>query len=472
MASEVAFAPELSPGHNFFCLRKNLGKSVGGLSSLEISQIWPAFRELERTQWEDPANIVPKQLAQLRNLLAHCLAQVPYYQREFASANISPPDLQSLTDWQGLPILEREMVQEHFSDLCAPNLPPGLKAIGKISTSGTTGVPVQILQTNAVHLFWYACYLRDLQWCGIDPGGTLAVIRPTHTQGENLERWRAGVSLSTWNPVLNNLIEMGPLHAMDITQDPHRQLEWLRRVNPDYLLSYPGNLEQLAGLLAETGERIPNLRIVQAIAETLSADAQARIEAAFGVPVKMNYSCCEAGYLASSCPLGHGLHVHSENVLLELVDREGRPCRPGESGRVLLTTLHNYLTPLIRYNIQDEATLAPGPCPCGRGLPLLVRVDGKVRPWLLLPNGQRKNSVGLILDLRRIGAYRQHQLIQQAPDRLLVRVVPTPEWTPGHVKRIQELTWNFFGTRICVDVETVDRIPLSPGGKMKDVVCL
>src|SRR5439155_10265812 len=130
----------------------------------------------------------------------------------------------------------------------------------------------------------------------------------------------------------------------------------------------------------EAGQRLPGLRAIQSIAEALTEEARASVEAAFGVPVKNLYSCMEAGYVASTCPEGHGLHVHAENVLLEVLDEQGRPCRPGETGRVVLTALHNFLTPFVRYEILDGATLGAERCPCGRGLPLLTGVQGRQRP--------------------------------------------------------------------------------------------
>ncbi len=118
----------------------------------------------------------------------------------------------------------------------------------------------------------------------------------------------------------------------------------------------------------------------QAIGELLADAGDLRIEAAFGVPARDVYACPEAGFLASPCPQGHGLHVHAEHVLLEVLDEHDRPCLPGQAGRVVLTTLHNSLTPLVRYETLDEAIPGPTACPCGRGLPLLAKVWSKRPP--------------------------------------------------------------------------------------------
>src|SRR5208282_1975053 len=127
-----------------------------------------------------------------------------------------------------------------------------------------------------------------------------------------------------------------------------------------------------------------------------SEEAEARIERAFAAPVKNLFSCAEAGYLASPCPEGHGLHVHAENVILEVLDDADQPCRAGATGRVVLTVLHNFRAPFIRYEIGDLATRGPDRCPCGRGLPSLVRVLGKRRPMFRLAGNRWKHSSGLV----------------------------------------------------------------------------
>ena len=213
-------------------------------------------------------------------------------------------------------------------------------------------------------------------------------------------------------------------------------------------------------LLAESGQRLPRLRTILAIGETLTEEARGHIESGFGVPVKTTYSCVEAGYLASPCPAGHGLHVHSENVLLEVLDEQGQPCRPGQTGQVVLTTLHNFLTPLLRYRILDAATLGPERCPCGRGLPLLARVEGKRRP---VPTGRRP-AQGLWFPGPagcKLGGYQQHQIIQQSADRLTVRLVPDRCWSADHSAQVVRWVQEYFEAPIRVEVELVGRLEMT-----------
>lgn len=455
----------------FFRLRSLPGNTWPPLPDGTLAQVWTAYRELDRTQWLDPAELEQRQLMQVRALLTHCAAQVPYYRQMFAEAGISPAAIRTLDDFRRIPVLTRPVYQERFAEFNARTLPPGTVATHIAHTSGSTGRPLSILQTNVVHLWWNACYLRDLEWCGMEPTGILASIRATGKTGPELQPFLEGVSFSVWRKQLQPLLEMGPCYGLEVQQDHRRQLDWLQRINPDYLTSYPSNLEVLARLLQETGARLPRLRAIQTISDSLTPEGRSLIEGAFGVPVKNTYSCTEAGYLASPCPLGHGLHVHAENALLEVVHEAGRPCAPGETGKVLLTALHNFRGPFVRYALEDEVTLGPARCPCGRGLPLFAQVDGKRRPMLALADGRQKASYGLTYPLSLMQGYRQYQIVQKSPTQLLVRLVPDSRWSDDRAEQIRQLVQEFFEYPVQLELRLEEAIAPPPNGKLRQVIC-
>ena len=432
-----------------------------------VRQIWGAYQELTRTQWFSSAEIENLQLQRLRPLLEHCYQQIPYYRRLLNEAGLAGRPLESLVDFRRLPVLTRELYQTHFADLQAKSLPAGMTAAGSGFSSGTNGVPVEVLKTNRTALVWHALSLRDLEWCGLDPRGRLAGIRLLGKSKDDLPQFLQGVALPSWSSLLDPLLVSGPSAGMDVRQDPRLQLEWLRRIDPDYLVSMPSNLEFLAGLIAESGRRLPRLRIIQAVGETLSDSTRQRIEAGFGATVKNLYSTTEAGYMATTCPTGSGLHVHAENVLMEVLDTENRPCLPGQTGRLVFTTLHNYRAPFLRYEILDDVTLASAPCPCGRGLPLLTRIDGRRHPLMYLPDGRRKAVSGLFLGIRKVGGCHQFQIIQRAADHMIVRIVPDRTWSADHAERIRQTVREEFAAPIRVDVEEKERLDPTSGGKLK-----
>jgi phenylacetate-CoA ligase len=456
---------------SFFRLRTLPGYRWPPLPDAAMSPVWVAYLELERSQWLRPAEIQQRQLEQARALLQHCKSHVPYYRQLLSERGIDPEAIRTMDSFRHIPLLPRRTYQENVAAFVAEQLPPGTVAANSPQTSGSSGTPTRVFLTNMTNLWWCASYLRDLEWCRIDPSGTIAAIRSTGPLVDQVPQLMEGVTVPCWLAQLEGLIETGAAHGMDIRQDQRRQLQWLRDLSPDYLLSYPSNLEVLAALVRDAG-RIPSLRAIQSISDTLTEEAQANIEAAFGVPVKNTYTCTEAGYLASPCPAGQGLHVHAENVILEVLDEAGQPCGPGQSGRVFITSLHNLRGPLVRYELGDEATVGPENCACGRGLPLLARVQGKNSPMFRLADGRLKSSAPVARLVRKVGGHWQHQVVQKAVDHVVVRLAVDATWTQAHAEQLLHKLQEYFEAPVRVDLELHERLPMPPSGKFQSMLTL
>ena len=454
---------------DFFRFRSIQGSAWPILCDASYSQLWQAYCQLDRSQWLSSEIIQRGQFSQLQVLLKHCRENVPYYRNLFAQSGISSSHFDNPESFRQIPVLPRRTYQENVDAFIAEKLPKGTVATKTSQTSGSTGSPTRIFQTNLVNLWWCAFYLRDLEWCGLNPQGKVAAIRSTGKRGDELKPFLQGVSSTSWLPPLRGFIEMGPAHLMDIGQDPRRQLQWLRSLEPDYLMSYPANLEVLAVLLKQEGP-LPSLQLIQALSDTLSDEQKAIIEESFGVPVRNMYSCAEAGYLASPCPSGHGLHVHAENVIIEVLDENFQPCEPGRSGNVYITTLHNFRSPLVRYALGDIVTLGKTQCPCGRGLPHLTHVQGKNSPMFYLSDGRRKNSTRLAYLVRKVGGHWQHQVVQKAVDHVVIRLAPDSTWTAEHAETLRRQVREYFEGPLRIDMEMYETIPSPASGKFQNMV--
>ena len=380
--------------------------------------------------------------------------------------------LASLSQLRQLPILTRSDYQENFEQIKATQLPNGM-ILGNESvfTSGTNGVPIEIVKTNRDDLLWIGLSMRDIEWCGMNPRKRIAAIRLMAMSVDKLPTALEGITYDNWlSPGKDfDIFESGPAFGLDIRQDPRKQIAWLKKVSPAYLISLPSNLDVLASLMQETRQKISGLEAIQVIGETLYPEVKERIEKAFGVPVHNLYSANECGYIASQCPSGNGMHVHAENVITEVLDDNDNPCKPGETGRLVLTNLVNFAAPFIRYDILDEITLADDKCSCGRGLPLWKSVEGRMHPMLFLPNGNRKVSTGLMLGVRQIGGVHQFQIIQKATDHFVVRVVPNHTWTEEHAQRMIRYIQNEVEAPVTVDIEK-NTVLERPNGKLKIIV--
>ncbi len=427
--------------------------------------------QLQGTQWWPAERIARAQRRQLAALLDHARAQVPFYAARLPATRPDPDDAAAFESaWRAIPVLTRDEIQaaDPSEAMLAHQLPPGHGEYREVFTSGSTGRPVRAVRSQAWELVWSAFTLRDHLWHRRDLTGTMAVIRES---GHGKAAYPAGDSQQGWGFSSAGLFDSGRLVSLNVTTPPAQQADWLARQDPDYLLSHPSVLVALAA----EAPRLPRLRQVICIAETLRPAARAAIEAAWGVPVIDIYSTREAGYLALQCPdhPGHH-HVQSEGVRVEVLRDDGTPCAPGETGRVLVTPLHNLAMPLVRYDIGDAAEVGPA-CPCWRGLPVITRVLGRRQNMLRLRGDGRRwpllSSGDLGALVAAVPSLRQYRIVQVSLDALRVEIVATAPLTEGEVVAVTAWARHKFGEGFAVAVQRLDALPRSAAGKSEDFVC-
>lgn len=350
------------------------------------------------------------QQRQLERLLAHAAKTVPFYRERLGG--IDARELACPERYSQLPLLRRRDIQERHEDLRSLAAPRKHGNVSAGLTSGSTGQPIRFLQTELTLLFWHAFTLREHLWHRRDFAGKLGAIR---------SRVKAG-SAHEWGPSTDPAFHTGPSATCGTEVPVGEQAQWLMRENPDYLISVASNVQELARYCGEHGLRPSRLREVRTYGEALHPDARKQIDAAWGVPVTDVYSCREVGYLAMQCPHDDHYHVQSEGVWLEIIDATGNPCAPGEVGRVVVTSLHNFAMPLIRYEIGDYAE-AGAPCHCGRGLPVINRILGRVRNMLRLPNGDMRYPRFGEAQFGKVAPVRQFQVIQKTVGEIEVNLV-------------------------------------------------
>jgi phenylacetate-CoA ligase len=215
--------------------------------------------------------------------------------------------------------------------------------------------------------------------------------------------------------------------------------------------------------------RFDRLRGIITYSEHVPQGLRAEVLTRLGVPLKDMYSCREIGYIALECPDHAHYHVQAETVLVEIVDHRDRPCSAGQMGRVVVTPLHNFAMPLIRYALGDYAEFGP-PCPCGRGLPVIRRILGRARNMLRLPGGDGKWLDLAPLEKRmRDLPVSQYQLIQRAFGEIEACVVAARSLTPVEEDAIRATIQGPCGAEGCrVAIRYADAIPRSKGGKYED----
>ncbi len=375
--------------------------------------------QLEQSQWWPPDVVREQQFRQLRALLSHACGTVPFYRDRLGEAGFAPDRPLTADIWARIPVLGRDEVQAAETALFSTRVPASHGKVYTLSTSGSTGKPVTVRGTAVAQALWRAFTLRDHLWHRRDITKKLAVIRSVR---EGQATYPNGAQAPYWGPSTASAFPNGPSAVLSITTTVENQALWLERENPEYLLTYPSNLVELARLYRERGMTLPNLRGIETFAEVLQPEVREACREAWDVPVVDMYSAQETGYIAFQCPDHEHYHVQAESALVEVLNDQGSPCGPDETGRVVVTPLHNFATPLIRYEIGDYAEVGEA-CSCGRGLPVLRRILGRVRNMLTLPSGDTlwpRSPVDVFL---AVAPVRKFQLSQRRPDEFVVSLV-------------------------------------------------
>ncbi len=447
------------PGWPSFPAKRTL---PGLLDGLKVSQWWPA-PDLDAAQ--------QPQLAWLVNWAA---TRVPHYE----GTAWARPAAKSLADalareparfpdlWRQLPLLTKPALRALGTKLNARTLPPGHAPVGLLRTSGSTGIPVEVRSTAPTRLLWDALTVREHLWWRRDFTRRMGVIRFRKRE----ERETDGQTRPGWGTPVALLFRSGPSSAMHIGKSVEQLADWLVRFDPSYLLAYPSIMEPLMDAVAARGGRPPSLEEVRLISEPLDPELQARLGTEWQVRCTDLYSANEVGYIAFRCREQGALHVQSESLLVEVLDDAGQPCAPGETGRVVVTSLHNLATPLLRYEIGDYAEVG-APCQCGRGLPVLARIQGRVRNLVRTPDGRRYWPVALGR-IRRVPALIQAQFVQTALDTIELRVVLSSPLDEAATEAARGHARVALGYPFNVVVVPVTEIPRGPTGKFEEFLSL
>lgn len=345
------------------------------------------------------------------------------------------------------PVLERRAVQADPDAFCDPGVPSL-----SLSSSGSTGTPL------ALRLDRRARWRRRRQF------GVFFALN-------GWRPWRRALTIRVATDpsarLGSELLDRSILRrrtVISILDPPQLQFEALRRTDPEILHGLPSALEELAHRAEATGWRPTRLRRIFTVSEALTPPVRSLLERVLGAPVLDTYAASEA-LVGWECGHKSGIHVLGSNVVLEVIAGDGTPTSPGAVGQVLVTTLDNRAMPLLRYAIGDMA-IAPGPesCACGRPGPVIPRVLGREMPFFEV-GGEPVSPWGMVARMYEIDGIGQFQLLQDAPDRLLVRVRRPRSGPAIDRSGITRLAISELGPPIQVEVREVDVIEPGRNGK-------
>lgn len=415
---------------------------------------WQALR---RTQYDPPATIRSRQWAMVEALLRHAYATVPFYRQRLDQAGVDPRRLRGFDDFTRVPVLTKDDIRGNGPALLSRLYHRASLQCKK--TSGSTGVSLEIWIDEDSLQWKRACTLRSDEWSGWRFGERVAKV---WGNPEYLQRgWRGWLR----NALLDRATYLDTLQMDEAALA--RFTEALVRQPPALLFGHAHSVFLFAEYVRSRRPGAIRPRGIITTAMILHDWQRRVIEQVFGCPVTNRYGCEEVSLIACECERHTGLHINADGVYVELL-RDGQPVAPGEPGSVVVTDLTNRAMPIIRYQVGDVAVPSATSCPCGRGLPLLERVEGREADYVLTPGGQLISGISLTENFAlQVPGIAQLQVIQETLDSFRFRIVRGPDFGPESLQRIQALVAERFGLGVGYDCEYVERIPQEPSGKYR-----
>lgn len=419
------------------------------------------LEELEKSQMYSPQDVQELQLIKLKMLLIHCQNHVPYYQNIFKTLDFHPERINHIDEIKQLPILEKKDIVLHFDEL---------KTVGKkipfysSRTSGSTGVPLRILNDYNSISYNIASCIRALRWWNLDYG-----MKEVRFWGRDVSNADYFLRVTDWF-LRNKMV----LSVLDLDNEiMYKHYKKLSNFKPEIIYGNPSAIYIFSRFLAENKLNTTKLGIkaVVSTTEVLHSYQRQFIHSVFQCPVINEYGATEAGIIAYECPQ-HRMHLNSDNIIIEMIPSQMDDKQNG-FGDIVLTNLNNYMMPMIRYKIGDRGNVLADECTCGIRLPLLDVFVGRDCDTIVLEDKELPGAVlfgrlGNELMSFVNGGLESFRIYQKTLNDFLFQAVMKKDGFHKLLeKRTIEVMNRYLGENISVSFDYVDSIPRDESGKLR-----
>lgn len=417
--------------------------------------------QLDRSQYYDREKLKQIQINKLRRLLKSASENSPFWSERFKQAGFKNSDFEKIESPEDIEPLSKKDVLENRDLIVNQDYPPD--DLIENRTGGTTGSALYFYIDHYREAMIKAATLRHDLWTGYRQGDTLAIL------------WGAPDDIDRRKPVKTRMREL--FWGKNIFLDSNRLTDdiiagfidrWCDE-KPQVLLGYSGALGFLARYLEGNNVKLHPPKAVIASAEMLTKPDREVIEKVFRAPVYERYGCREMAVIASECEYHDGMHVNVENLYLEFDPLETLP--DGRiRARLMITDLENLAFPFIRYLIGDVVIIDPDPkpCRCGRNLPKISGVGGRVSDYIKLPGGRFVSGTGLTVSIMsKYKQIRKTQIVQKSVDHVVIRIVKNDEFDENTLKKLNRQFAEAIGDDVRLEFDFPDDIPREKSGKYR-----
>lgn len=418
-------------------------------------------RQMEDSQWWSRDRLEALQLERLRALLTKAHDNVSYYRDLFASLNFSAKDITSLEDLKRLPFLTKPIIRKNQEQLKSEKA----ERLARFNTGGSSGEPLIFFIGNERVSHDVAAKWRATRWWNVDIGDPEIVV------------WGSPIELTSQDRVRqlrDRLLRTQLLPAFEMSDAKlDAFVDTIRRTRPAMLFGYPSSISLIARHAEKRGQQMTDLGIKVAFvtSERLYDHQRDDIVRAFGCPVANGYGGRDAGFIAHQCPQG-SMHLTAEDIIVEIIDNEGKTVPSGTAGEVVVTHLATSEFPFIRYRTGDVAVMSEKSCACGRGLPILEEIQGRTTDFVIATDGTIMHGLAVVYPIRDIPGIASFKVVQETRERVVVQIVPGNNCGPEVETLISTGIKARLGQSVDVCIQRIAEIPCEKSGKFRYVQSL
>jgi phenylacetate-CoA ligase len=420
------------------------------------------WKELEKTQFMSQSELEAIQWMRLKEMWAFLWRQNSFHRKRFIDGGLAEDSLKAPDDIRKLPFLTKQEIRAAGKAMLSAGFET--QNLQHFKTGGSTGKALDIFITETCSEQRNACARRHDRWTGWEPGEAIGAV------------WgNPKLPCSFKEKLIDRLVQpyiYFDTMAVTDTSVERFALEW-QKAQPTLLFGHAHSLFILAQMVQRL--EIEQIRPVGIIATSMMLLPHERtlIEKVFKVPVTDRYGCEEVSLIGCECERHDGMHMNVEHLVIEFIKEDGTAAVPGEPGHIVVTDLMNRAMPFIRYRVEDIGVPLDRKCPCGRGLPLMGKVAGRVADFLVKRDGTRVAGVSLIENtLTRWPGIDQMQLVQDSVDDIRINLVPGKAYSDAIRSKLVDYFRQLFGPDTRIQIEEIEEIQPESSGKFRFAVCL
>lgn len=420
---------------------------------------FPYLAELEKTQWYSRNELEALQLQKLQALLKSAKEHSAWHAKRIENSGINIEDL-SFDEFKKMPVMTRADAQQHGNEMAWPGVPGGSF---RYTTGGSSGQPLIFHFGRSRQASDAAGRIRARRWWGVNVGEPEVYLWGAPVELNKTDRIKT-IRDRLLNQLLLNAFEMSPEKMSDY-------LKAIQKFNPKCIYGYASSVALLARYAQQNGKHIslPDLKVVCTTGEPLYPEQRQVISEFFKVPVANEFGSRDAGFIAHANSHQQMLLL-SESNILEVLDPDGNPVKPGELGEAVMTGLCSEAQPFIRYRTGDMVKLSPDSDKDGRGLHVIEEIVGRNTDFLVHEDGSIVHALAAIYVLRETAGVERFKIIQQAINEFEILIVTNSFWNSDSLKIIEEKFRLRFGQGCKTYIQIVNNIPPEASGKTRQVV--